>query len=101
MRFLKGKEVDKLKQEVKRLAGEVQVLRCVVEEGLKECRSFREQPASQDQESSAEWTSTFFVSVELKSTWQADLRSPLVVIPYRDSKLNGLSLQPPRWYASM
>ena len=50
----KGKEVDKLKQEVERLAGEVQVLRGVVEEGLKERRSFREQSTSQDQESSAE-----------------------------------------------
>lgn len=38
----KSKEVDKLRQEVERLAGEVTVLRGVVEEGLKERRNFRE-----------------------------------------------------------
>ncbi|KAI0755192.1 hypothetical protein C8Q80DRAFT_1248305 [Daedaleopsis nitida] len=43
----KCKEVDKLKQEVERLAGEVTVLRGVVEEGLKERRNFREQSTRQ------------------------------------------------------
>ncbi len=46
--------MDKLRQEVERLAGEVEVLRGVVEEGLKERRGFREQSASHEQESTTE-----------------------------------------------
>ena len=49
----KSKEVDKLKNEVERLAGEVGVLRGVVEEGLKERRTIREQSVNLDQEATA------------------------------------------------
>lgn len=48
----KGQEVDSLRHEVERLAGEVQVLRGVIEEGLEERRSMREQQSrEQDDES--------------------------------------------------
>lgn len=46
----KSLEIDMLRKEVERLAGEVEVLRGVVEEGLKERRLFREQSHAEEAE---------------------------------------------------